>query len=115
MSLFAVLRDTQLAEQLVEVPTIVSWSLLQLIVEQNVDIPVPGRGGRTPGLRGFPRGQSSTAPLSSEERIFERIVEQIVDLPGGGFQEFRPGQVSQRLLRFLLDTLVKGFFALFPK
>ena len=41
----AVLRDPQLAEQLVEVPTIVSYSWLQLRLEQNVDIPVPGRGG----------------------------------------------------------------------
>ena len=38
-------RVPQLAEQLVEVPTIVSYSLLQLIMEQNVDIPVLGRGG----------------------------------------------------------------------
>ena len=35
-------RDTQLAEQLVEVPTIISYSsLLQRTMEQNVDIPVP--------------------------------------------------------------------------
>ena len=33
-------RDTQLAEQLVEVPTIVSLSSLQRIAEQNVDIPI---------------------------------------------------------------------------
>ena len=39
-------RDTQLAEQLVEVPTIVSYSLLQRTMEHNVDIPVPGGGGR---------------------------------------------------------------------
>ena len=45
-----VLRDPQLAEQLVEVPTIVSYSWLQLRLEQNVDIPVPGRGGRSSGL-----------------------------------------------------------------
>ena len=42
----AALRVTQLAEQLVEVPMIVSSSLLQRIVEQNVDIPVLGHGGR---------------------------------------------------------------------
>ena len=79
-------RDTQLAEQLVEVPTIVSYSLLQLFMEQNVDIPVPGRGGRFAGLQGFPREQSSTAPLSA----------QIVDIPvsGGGLQGFRSGQGS---------------------
>ena len=40
----AVVRDPQLAEQLVEVPTIVSYSWLQLRMEQNVDIPVAGRG-----------------------------------------------------------------------
>ena len=42
----AVLRDPQLVEQLVEVPTIVSYSWLQLLMEQNVDIPVPGRGAK---------------------------------------------------------------------
>ena len=57
-------RDTQLAEQLVEVPTIVSWSLLQLSMELNVDIPVPGRGGRIAGLQGFLPEQSSSS-LSS--------------------------------------------------
>ena len=61
-------RDTQLAEQLVEVPTIVSYSLSQLIMEQNVDIPVPGGGGRIAGLQGSPPQQSSTAALSSAER-----------------------------------------------
>ena len=36
-------RDTQLVEQLVEVPTIVSFSSLQRTMEQHVDIPVPRR------------------------------------------------------------------------
>ena len=35
----------QTAEQLVVVPTILSYSSLQRIMEQNVDIPVPGHGG----------------------------------------------------------------------
>ena len=56
------MRDTQLVDQLVEVPTIVSYSWLQLSMEQNVNIPVPGRGGRIAGLQGFSSGQSSTAP-----------------------------------------------------
>ena len=64
----AVLRDPQLVEQLVEVPTIVSYSWLQLRMEQNVDIPVPGRGGRIAGLQGFLSRQSSTAPQLSPER-----------------------------------------------
>ena len=42
----SVLRRPQTAEQLVEVPTIVSFSALQLLTgEQNIDIPVPGCGG----------------------------------------------------------------------
>ena len=56
-----VLRDAQLAEQPVEVPTIVSFSSLQRTMEQHVDIPVPRRGGRNAGLQGFLPGQSSTA------------------------------------------------------
>ena len=44
----------QKAEQLVEVPTIVSYSKLQGIVEQNADIPVPpGRGGSGRGGGGL--------------------------------------------------------------
>ena len=70
-------RDTQLAEQLVEVPTIVSCSWLQLGMEQNVDTPVPGRGGRIAGLQGFPSEQSLTALHVSQERISERTVEQL--------------------------------------
>ena len=38
----AAVPTPQLAEQLVEVPTIISYSLLQRTVEQHVDIPVPG-------------------------------------------------------------------------
>ena len=71
--------DTQLS-------TFVSFSLLQRILEQNVDIPVLGGGGRLAGLQGFLPGQSSTAPT----------VAQIVanPAPGGGLQGFRTGQSS---------------------
>ena len=86
-----VVRDTQLAEQLVEVPTIVSCSLLQRTMEQHVDIPVPGRGGRNAGLQGFLPEQSSTATHSSEERISERSVE---------LQWFRLGQSSSSSSHF---------------
>ena len=104
-------RDTQLAEQLVEVPTILSFSLLQLIMEQNVDIPVPGGGGRNAGLQGF----------LPEECFSEQIVEQIVDIPGGGLQDFRPGQSSFSSSHFPAGFLVtqmnlgKGVFALSPQ
>ena len=90
----AVLRATQLAEQLVEVPTIISYSclccitrLLQRTMEQNVDIPVRGRGAdRNVDLQGFLPGQGSTAPFFSLERISEQIAEQTVDdpVPSGG-------------------------------
>ena len=116
----AVLRDPQLAEQLVEVPTIVSYSWLQLHMEQNVDIPVPGRGGRSSGLQGFLPGQGSTALLSSGERISERTVEQTVDPPGGGLQDFRPGLSSSSSyfpagVSEALDEPGPGVFRTFPK
>ena len=77
-------REPQLVEQLVEVPTVVSYSsLLQRIVQQHVDIPVPGGRGRLAGLQGSLPGQSSTAS-----------VEQIVHIPGGGHQGLRPRQGS---------------------
>ena len=49
----AALRVTQLVEQLVEVPTTVSYSSLQRTVEQDVDIPDPGGGGSVSSLHGF--------------------------------------------------------------
>ena len=60
----AVLRDTQLVDQLVEVPTIVSYAslaflqVMQRTVEQNVDIPAVGGIGTGGGLSGFLPGQS---------------------------------------------------------
>ena len=93
----ASLRATQLAEQLVEVPTIISFSLgsllqslleyKQRIAEQNVDIPVVGGSGTGGSLSGFLPGQS-----------YSMTAEQIVDnpVPRRGFDEglqgFPPGQ-----------------------
>ena len=114
-------RDTQLVEQLVEVPTIISCSSLRRTAEQHVDIPVPRRGGRHPGLQGFPPRQTSTATPSSKKRISERIVEQIVDIPGGGLQDFRPGQSSSSSSHVPardqegLDEPGEGFFRTFPQ
>ena len=95
----AVLRATQLAEQLVEVPTTVSYAALllwqtlhrsgQRTVEQNVDIPAVGGSGTGGGLSGFLPGQS-----------YSMTAEQIVDnpVPRRGFDEglqgFPPGQSS---------------------
>ena len=113
----------QTAEQLVEVLTIISYSsLLQRTVEQNVDIPVLGRGGRNAGLQGFLPRQSSTAQLASQERISERIVDQIVDsrVVGGGLQDFRPGQSSSSSsssagVHGFADELGEGVFRTFPR
>ena len=62
----AVLRAPQLAEQLVEIPTIISFLMIALlhallaqrIVEQNVDIPAVGGSGIGGGLSGFLPGQN---------------------------------------------------------
>ena len=88
-------RRTRRAEQLVVVPTIVSYSSLQhRTAERIIDIPVPqGRGdrGSGEGLQGVRPGQNSTA----------RTLEQFVDIPvpqgrdgRGGLQGSRPGPVS---------------------
>ena len=93
-----VVRDTQLVEQLVEVPTIVSWSMLQQIMEQNVYIPVVDRGcGTGGGLSGFLPGQYSLT------------AEQIVDNPvprrrfRGDFQGLHRGQSSTAFFEHIAD------------
>ena len=71
----------QTAEQLVEVPTIVSNSMLHGHAEQNVDIPVPhGRDRVGGGLLGLHPGQSSTA-FGGAELLPAATAEQIVDIP----------------------------------
>ena len=81
-----VLVVPQKAEQLVEVPTIVSFSSLQQrTVEQIIDIPVPGRGGGggRRGLQSLLPGQNTTAQSA-----------QIVDIPVPRGQDFLPRQGS---------------------
>ena len=114
-------RVPQLAEQLVEVPTIISYSSLQRTVEQHVDIPVPGGGGPVSCLQGFSSGQTSIATPSSKIRFSERIVEQIVDpvssgrllgsLPGqGSSSSHSPAGVEERA-----DEPSEGFFSHFSQ
>ena len=101
--------EPQMAEQLVDVPTVLSYALLQQRnVEQIVDIPVPlGRGRRLQDS--LPR-QGSTA--SGAEQIADSPfggglhgflpglvptasgVEQLVDISSGGLQGFSPGHES---------------------
>ena len=60
--------EPQLVEQLVEVPTVLSFSLLQQrTAEQINDFPVPGRGGGARGgLQGLSQGQGSSAVCVAE-------------------------------------------------
>ena len=99
--------EPQSAEQLVEVPTVLSPSRIALqIAEQIVGIPAPR--GR---LQGFLPEQSSTATTSSLERTSEQIVEQLVDIPssGGGL-----GQGFSSSAGPADEDFTGGFFALFP-
>ena len=98
-----VLRDPQL-EQLVEMLRVVSCSWLQLQMEQNVDIPVPGRGRRIPGFQGFLPGQGSTALRASPERISEQIVEQIVDISRWRPSRFSPCAGFASVIFFCLSS-----------
>ena len=102
----------QTAEQLVEVPTIISYSSLHGLVEQNVDIPVPQGRGRDGGggLLGLHPGQSSTAFGGADHRS-AATAEQIVDIPVP-----RGGQICLLHRRLLVCRVrqINGFFALFP-
>ena len=95
----AFLRATQLAEQLVEVPTVISFSLMSLLqsilaykqrtAEQNVDIPAVGGIGTGGGSSGF-------LPRQSTSETAEQIVEIPVPRPhgAGDLQGFPRGQGS---------------------
>ena len=100
----AVLRATQLVEQLVEVPTIISYSSLLLLqvqrtVEQNVGIPVVGDSGVGGGLSSFLAGQN-----------YSMTAEQIVDNPvlrpgvGGSFQGLHRGQSPTAFLEQIAES-----------
>ena len=82
----AALPEPQLVEQLVEVPTVLSYSLLQQrTAEQIIDFPFPGRGGGARGgLQGLPQGQVSTASAGEQTIVPSR----------GGLHGFSPGQGS---------------------
>ena len=93
----SLIPEPQSAEKLVEVPTVLSP--LQ-IAEQIVGIPAPR--GR---VQCFLPEQISTATTSYLERISERIVEHLVDIPssGGGLGQgssSSAGPADEDLLRF---------------
>ena len=104
--------EPQLAEQLVEVPTIVSFSSLLRTIEQTVDIPVPQGGGGRVGVRslqGFP-GQSSTAYCGAD--FPAATAEQNVDIPvPRGDRTLHPASTSS----VLPVTASQGVFRTFPQ
>ena len=108
----ALVPEPQLAEQLVEVPTIVSFSSLQRIMEQTVDIPVPQGGGGRVGVRslqGFP-GQSSSAYCGAD--FPAATAEQNVDIPvPRGDRTLLPASSSS----VLPVTANQGVFRTFPQ
>ena len=93
-------RDTQLAEQLVEVPTIL-YFLKQRIPEQIVDNPVPHGGrGASGGLQGFLPGHSSS----------KRTANKIADIPAPRsgvrrLQGFLPEQSSTAISSSSLECI----------
>ena len=103
-----VLREPQTAEQLVEVPAVVSFSSLQQTAEQIIDIPVPrtrGRGDRG-GLHCF----------TPRQVLSQRTVQQIVDIPaGGGLQDFLPDPGLSASSAVSRDEAFQWFFDTFPR
>ena len=76
-------RVPQLVEQLVVVPTVVSYSaFLQRTVEQTVDNPASRGRGLRGGIEGFFPGQGSTGAVVD------------IPVPRGDLQGFLPGQGS---------------------
>ena len=101
------LRQPQMADQLVDVPTVVSYSSLQqLVAEQIVDIPAPGRaGGRVEVFKVYSQDRIQLRLTSSKPLTFQfRVVEV--------FKALAQDRVQQLLhLRLVLQmTLGRVFF-----
>ena len=132
------LRQPRMADQLVEVPTIISYSTLRGLVEQNVDIPVQRGGGRSlqglhpgqgsveqtvdipvPHSRGGRAGHGGLQGVSQGRGSTARVVEQTVDIPvprSGGLQGFLPRQGSTASSSSShVRAGAVGFFRTFPR
>ena len=94
------LRHPQMAEQLMEVPTVLS------LAEQIVDNPAPRGRSLRGGLQDFFPGQSTTAAADVD-----------IPVPRGDLQGFLPGQGSTASSSHSPDAANEtgvGVFALFP-
>ena len=99
-------RPPRTAEQLVAVPTIISYSMLRTI-EQTIDIRVPQvRGGGGGGLQGFRPRQGS--PAVDVEQIIEIPVPQRRRRRSGGLQSSLPGQGSTASLEQIPGFPARG-------
>ena len=100
------LRRPQMAEKLVEVPTVLSYaSLQQQTAEQIIDIPVPRRRRGQAGLEDFPPEQSSFAFGGADHRIDSPIRGRSGD---GDLQGSHPGQSSTTFSGAQLDAQFPG-------
>ena len=102
----------QTVEQLVEVPTIISYASLRGTMEQNVDIPVPHDGGGRVGdrsLHGFP-GQSSTAYLGADFPAATAEQNVVIPVPRG--DRTLHSALSSSVLPM---TAIQGVFSTFPR
>ena len=115
-------REPQLAEQLVEVPTIVSYSWLQVGMEQNVDIPVHGRGGESLVFKVFFPDRVQQRCLVPRNAFLSGLWSRTLISPlVKASKIFSQDRVHPLLRTFQLVflklwmSLVKGFSALFPK
>ena len=107
----AALSEPQLVEQLVEVPTVLSYSLLQRRnAVQFVDTPVPhGRGGGARGgLQGFSQGQGSAA-VSGSVNVYTPVPHGRGGGARGGLQGLSQGQGSTAICEAeYVDTPARG-------
>ena len=103
----AALSEPQTVEQLVEVPTVLSFSLLQQrTAEQIIDFPVLGRGGGARGgLQGLPQGQGFT--VSAGEQTIVPVC--------GGLQGLHQGQGSTASAGELTIVVDRGGLQGFPR
>ena len=94
-------------EQLVEVPTVLSYSLLQQrTAVQIIDIAVPRRGGGARGgLQGLSQGQGSTA-VCGAENVDTPIPHGRGRLGGRGHHGLSQGQAQQRFVEQNTLTLL---------
>ena len=104
-----ILSVPQTAEQLVEVPTIVSLLGVMRPVEQACG------GGGGGGLYGLHAGQSSTAFGEADHRVPAGTAEQIVDfpVPSGAPRDFHPVPLRAAGSTGLPGTANQGFFSHF--